>query len=132
MALINCPHCNREISEKAPVCPGCGCALRESVPAPPKPERVPSPKGGDHEAPCPGCGKLNWSKPQIKSFSLGGAVTGALLGGVIGLSIEFFIGGSWCTPMGIGGAIGLGFKTGTDTKIIDVTCLSCGHVVRKN
>lgn len=24
MALINCPECNREISDKAPSCPGCG------------------------------------------------------------------------------------------------------------
>ena len=27
MALIPCPECNREISEKAPQCPSCGCPV---------------------------------------------------------------------------------------------------------
>ena len=27
MALIHCPECNREISDKATVCPGCGYPL---------------------------------------------------------------------------------------------------------
>lgn len=27
MALIACPECNREISEKAPQCPNCGCPV---------------------------------------------------------------------------------------------------------
>lgn len=27
MALINCPDCNREISDKAPTCPGCGAPI---------------------------------------------------------------------------------------------------------
>jgi len=34
MALINCPECNKEISDKAPACPGCGspiAAAKESA-----------------------------------------------------------------------------------------------------
>ena len=30
MALINCPECNREISDKAPSCPGCGAPTSSS------------------------------------------------------------------------------------------------------
>ena len=29
MALINCPECNKEISDKAKSCPNCGLPLRE-------------------------------------------------------------------------------------------------------
>lgn len=31
MALINCPECNKEISDKASACPNCGCPLSEIV-----------------------------------------------------------------------------------------------------
>ena len=27
MALIKCPECTKEISDKAPTCPGCGCPI---------------------------------------------------------------------------------------------------------
>ncbi|MFV8816677.1 hypothetical protein [Haliea sp. E17] len=27
MALINCPECNKEVSDKAPACPGCGAPI---------------------------------------------------------------------------------------------------------
>jgi len=29
MALINCPDCNKEVSEHAPTCPNCGRPLKE-------------------------------------------------------------------------------------------------------
>ena len=29
MALIRCPECNREISDKAAACPGCGYPLQD-------------------------------------------------------------------------------------------------------
>lgn len=29
MALINCPECGRQISDKAEFCPGCGCPAKE-------------------------------------------------------------------------------------------------------
>jgi len=31
MALINCPECNRRISDKAKSCPGCGYTLQEQA-----------------------------------------------------------------------------------------------------
>ena len=32
MALINCPECGKEISEKAKSCPNCGCPIDTSEP----------------------------------------------------------------------------------------------------
>lgn len=32
MPLINCPECNKEISNKAPACPHCGNPINESIP----------------------------------------------------------------------------------------------------
>ncbi len=31
MALINCPDCNKEISDKAPTCPGCGAPIVQDI-----------------------------------------------------------------------------------------------------
>lgn len=32
MALIKCPECGKEISDKASVCPNCGCPIAEMTP----------------------------------------------------------------------------------------------------
>ena len=32
MALIKCPDCDKEISDKAPTCSHCGCPMKESQP----------------------------------------------------------------------------------------------------
>ena len=32
MALINCPDCNKEISQNAPTCPGCGAPIASAAP----------------------------------------------------------------------------------------------------
>lgn len=29
MALIKCPDCDKEISDRAPTCPNCGCPMKE-------------------------------------------------------------------------------------------------------
>lgn len=31
MAMINCPECGKEISDKATVCPNCGCPITEDA-----------------------------------------------------------------------------------------------------
>lgn len=31
MALINCPECNREVSDKAEICPNCGFAVAKHI-----------------------------------------------------------------------------------------------------
>lgn len=31
MALIKCPECNSEVSDKAKSCPKCGCPIKEDV-----------------------------------------------------------------------------------------------------
>ena len=43
MAIIKCPECNHEISDKAPVCPCCGAPI------------------ADHVVTCPECGKVYFS-----------------------------------------------------------------------
>lgn len=30
MALTACPDCSREVSDRAPTCPGCGCPMQAS------------------------------------------------------------------------------------------------------
>jgi hypothetical protein len=35
MALINCPECRREVSDKAPMCPNCGAPIASPAAAPP-------------------------------------------------------------------------------------------------
>ncbi len=37
MALIACPECGREVSDKAPTCPGCGAPIAGAVTAGPAP-----------------------------------------------------------------------------------------------
>ncbi len=32
MSLINCPECNKEISDKAQICPHCGCPINNQDP----------------------------------------------------------------------------------------------------
>ena len=32
MALINCPECGRQVSDKAPTCPGCGVVIATQPP----------------------------------------------------------------------------------------------------
>ncbi len=31
MALINCPECGKEVSDKATTCPNCGCPINSSI-----------------------------------------------------------------------------------------------------
>ena len=31
MALINCPECNREVSDKAEICPNCGFGVAKYI-----------------------------------------------------------------------------------------------------
>lgn len=37
MAMINCPECGKEISDKADKCPNCGCPIKENTPQPYQP-----------------------------------------------------------------------------------------------
>jgi len=41
MALINCPECKKEISDRATSCPHCGCPIidKQSIPVIPAPEQ---------------------------------------------------------------------------------------------
>lgn len=41
MALIDCPECSRQISDKAAACPHCGCPAKAAQPEPVKPPSDP-------------------------------------------------------------------------------------------
>jgi len=129
MALINCPECNKEISDKAKVCPNCGYDL--PVSAQDSPKRPP--------IKCPGCGESHWSKPRRKSFSLLDWIGSSIwffLGAVIVMRIsKYFFGGDFEWYWVIVGTI-VGTLVGLSLKLLDVretierTCLNCGKVVR--
>lgn len=55
MALINCPECNKQVSDKAPACPHCGyteAKLQKSIPIP---KQIPSQKKAPTQY---GCGTI--------------------------------------------------------------------------
>lgn len=73
LALINCPECNKEISDKAPACPNCGNPMKDTESEPVSQQEL---------LHCPKCDSTNL-KTNDKGFSLGkAAVGGVLLGGV--------------------------------------------------
>lgn len=41
MALISCPDCNKEVSDSAPACPGCGAPIASKVEAPQRGDFIP-------------------------------------------------------------------------------------------
>lgn len=101
MALINCPECGKEISDKAASCPNCGCP-NQSQNKPIVADQVSLPKNDDIMK-CPKCNSTQLTSNK-KGFSGGQAVAGAVLTGGIGL---------------LAGTIGSGS--------VVVTCLKCGH-----
>ncbi len=76
MALINCPECNKEISDKALNCPNCGVPINEKSET--------KNYNDDEYLCCPKCFSRDLHT-QHKGFSGGKALTGALLTGGIGL-----------------------------------------------
>lgn len=40
MALIKCPECSTQVSDKAASCPSCGCPIAEPVPSSPPPSNA--------------------------------------------------------------------------------------------
>lgn len=80
MALINCPECNREISDKAQSCPQCGCpiAKRDPETKPALPAMIWDGEGyGFISVKCPQCSKIS----NIKQSSADKTATGYRLKG---------------------------------------------------
>jgi len=90
MALLNCPECGAQISDRAAACPHCGCP---TVPAAtPPPEGPATRQMGEWtyymKVACPHCAKVGQvaTRPlRLKAGISGGKATGALLTG--GLSL---------------------------------------------
>jgi ribosomal protein S27AE len=70
MALINCPECDKQISDKAQNCPGCGMPIIRNEP--------------EEYLACPKC-KSKELHSEKSGFSGGKALTGAVLTGGIGI-----------------------------------------------
>lgn len=111
MAIINCPECGKEISDKALSCPNCGYPLNQStaIMASGVHMRI-NDSVNSNVAPivedCIGCPKCGSSElhAEKQGFSGGKALVGAALTGGIGL---------------LAGTIG--------SKNVNVTCIKCGN-----
>lgn len=102
MALINCPECGKEISDKASSCPNCGNPMDQQVVV--KTVSQSTIVNNDKDMlRCPKCNSTQLTSNK-KGFSAGKAVVGTVLTGGIGL---------------LAGTIGSGS--------VVVTCLKCGH-----
>ena len=69
MAIIKCPECGRQISDKAPVCPSCGVEIAGKITKCPHCGEV---YFSNLEL-CPNCHEIN---PALSKFSTGNGVTG--------------------------------------------------------
>lgn len=72
MALISCPECGKEISDKATACPNCGNPMNQQ------------PQQQEEYLCCPKCGSRELHA-EHKGFSGGKALAGAIVTGGIGL-----------------------------------------------
>lgn len=98
MALIKCPECENEISNRAASCPNCGMPMRQVAST-----SAPVSHQNEDLLHCPKCKSTNLHIDK-KGFSGGKALAGAVVAGGIGI---------------LAGTIG--------SRDIDVTCLKCGH-----
>lgn len=73
MALMNCPECGKEISDKAVSCPSCGCPINQQ-----------SSNSDEEYLCCPKCHSKELHS-EHKGFSGGKALAGVILTGGIGL-----------------------------------------------
>lgn len=85
MALINCPECNREISDKAGACPNCGLPLEK--------ERISKPvysPPNSYKKVCPTCGSENIQ--TIKMMCMAGTSSGSAIGGGVSTDLDLGVG----------------------------------------
>jgi tellurium resistance protein TerD len=140
MALISCPECSREISDKAAACPHCGCPVeKETVAVIEPPETV---KCRDCYTEysfdnlfCPNCDLMNYAREKFldeknareKAIKPGSPVIcpkckseNMINAGSKGFGLgKAAIGGLLLGPVGLlGGLIG--------SKDTVITCLKCG------
>jgi len=76
MALIICPDCRKEISDRAKACPNCGCPVAGGESA--------TPEDMDNQAKCPNCGSSQISA-QKEGFDTKTACCSAFLVGPFGI-----------------------------------------------
>lgn len=89
MALITCPECGREISDKASSCIGCGAPIRQQPNAPPPFQQ---PYQQEPGATCGRCGSVNISFQREQTGNVGGSVSSYKFKGAHGCLYWLFIG----------------------------------------
>jgi tellurium resistance protein TerD len=149
MALINCSECSKEISDKADVCPQCGCPVASPQKLPSEPMIFTYEGGVDISIQCPSCNKdSSIKKAKVTKTDTGYKVNGQgrcacgfvfteIKGdkrlrcphcGSMELSIqkEGFQAGPACCGAILAGPLGLlcGAK---DSNKLNRHCLNCGH-----
>lgn len=75
MALITCPECGKQVSDRAAACPSCGCPLQETPPAPVPPvppvapvmQQQPEQRVVSQELKCALCGELIQTKDLLNN-----------------------------------------------------------------
>lgn len=103
MALIKCPECGKEVSDKACSCPNCGYPISTQPVEQAKAGNAENEENEEELIFCPKCLSTHVHTEQ-KGFSGGKALAGAITVGGIGL---------------LAGTIG--------SKKVNITCLKCGH-----
>lgn len=101
MALISCPDCKKEISDKAPTCPGCGAPIAK-----------------DQESAGSGVTHLVTTQETSKALKLQSALSGLLL--IIGFTWIIVAQSADATPSSVPGTlifIGLIWYLVTRTRI---------------
>src|SRR5674476_1417555 len=77
MALINCSECSKEISDKADVCPQCGCPVASPQKLPSEPMIFTYEGGVDISIQCPSCNKdSSIKKAKVTKTDTGYKVNG--------------------------------------------------------
>lgn len=84
MALIKCNECGKEISDKAKMCPHCGCE-NDTIFCPECDKKLSSKANSCPNCGCPIKNNRSTSNEEINTFCLGGMITG-----IISFFIDFY------------------------------------------
>jgi uncharacterized protein (TIGR02145 family) len=70
MALIKCPECNTEVSDRADACVNCGCPINKQADAQASSPALTTPVSGDVRLEEPAVTPLSWKKPKASLIAV--------------------------------------------------------------
>ena len=108
MALIKCPECGRQVSDKARACPGCGCPVADetsedeilntkSTDAPDSTKIMSSSQNNGSAIKCPKCRSSDWRLASVVYEESVSSINTETVGGGVGI-------GTGSVGVGVGGA----------------------------